>query len=927
LGASQLILTNSSVGGVILQSAAASSLQPLLITPPPGAGYEVVYTPGWTQNRLARWTDATAPVLENSLISDDGTTVEIVNGNLSITNTDGTARELRLYGPSGTNYTAFVAQAQTANITYTLPASLTPTSTVAAGILQTDGDGNLSWLTPSALVSGSAWALTGNAITAAWDGTTGNFLGTTNEQPLVIATTSTTTPQPIQIWVGNQETFRFNPPGASAPAWSIQRGGGDPRGLHAVDLQSERSAATQVASGDYSVIGGGADNTASGAAATVGGGYANTAIGWYATVGGGQENIAIGDFATIGGGIVNTASGFFATVGGGVSNTASGDLATVGGGQDNTAIGDAATVGGGLQNTASGNLATIGGGLGNIASGGLATVGGGHNNIADGTLATVGGGKGNTARGELATVGGGHSNTVGGDYATVGGGRENTAGGDYATVGGGELNRASGFYATVGGGRENTAGGDYATVGGGERNTAGYIATVGGGYANTAIGWYATVGGGQENTASGDLATVGGGINNTASGFFATVGGGVDNTAIGWYATIGGGEGNTASGDYSAIPGGYNLQVGHRSFGFSGQTTNATTNLSAFPNIAAFVDVDLWLYSRDLGPSQLRFYEAQAHSSGAEYVAFQAPNTLTTSTTYTLPADLTAGTLVSGGRILQSDGGGNLSWLDPAELAAATAWALTGNDGTNPAVNFLGTRDAQPLVIRTDNTERVRITAAGDVGIGTSTPGARLHVEDGEIWLFNNGNNPRFVIGDGPATGQYGWLQWDSNLDLFRIDHSSAPGDGLKLNGNFVSIGNLPVDQPLKVGLGTTEYMRVTTTGNVGIGTTAPAARLDVNGTVAFSATATLTNTGSALTLPSNVAVVQIVDGAGAANISVNPPTTGTQGQLLFIRYSGTRNLTLVGVMPGGGNRTATAQFHAILMYIGGGWRLMGFVD
>jgi hypothetical protein len=259
--------------------------------------------------------------------------------------------------------------------------------------------------------------------------------------------------------------------------------------------------------------------------------------------------------------------------------------------------------------------------------------------------------------------------------------------------------------------------------------------------------------------------------------------------------------------------------------------------------------------------------------------------------------------------------------------AEGLAWLLTGNSGTNPAANFLGTTDAQPLVIRTNNTERMRITAAGDVGIGTSTPGARLHVENGEIWLFNNGNNPRFVIGDNPTTGEYGWLQWDSNLDFFRIDHSSAPGNGLKLNGNFVSIGNLPVDQPLKVGLGTTEYMRVTTTGNVGIGTTAPAATLDVNGTVAFSATATLTNTGSDLTLPSNVAVVEIVDGAGAANINVNPPTSGTQGQLLFIRYSGTQNLTLFGVLPGGGNQTATAQFHAILMYIGGGWRLMSFVD
>jgi hypothetical protein len=88
------------------------------------------------------------------------------------------------------------------------------------------------------LGGGDAWLLTGNAGT----NPAVNFLGTTDAQPLVIATTNTTTPQPIQIRVGNQETFRFNPPGTSAPAWSIQRGGGNQRGLHAVDLQSARSA-------------------------------------------------------------------------------------------------------------------------------------------------------------------------------------------------------------------------------------------------------------------------------------------------------------------------------------------------------------------------------------------------------------------------------------------------------------------------------------------------------------------------------------------------------------------------------------------------------------------------------------------------------------------------------------------------------------
>jgi len=239
----------------------------------------------------------------------------------------------------------------------------------------------------------------------------------------------------------------------------------------------------------------------------------------------------------------------------------------------------------------------------------------------------------------------------------------------YATVSGGERNIASGYTSTVGGGRENTASNDYATVGGGDRNTAsGDRATVGGGFQNTASNGYATVGGGFQNTARGGIATVGGGSRNTASGNYATVGGGFQ---------------NTASGDYSAIPGGYNLRVGRRSFGFSGQTSATETDLSANPNIAAFVDVDLWLYSRDFtNASQLRFYEAQAYGSGANYVALRAPTSLSANTTYTLPASAPA----TSAAWLQSDNTGAMSWrpvlygtvsVDPPNIGGNTSTTFT----------------------------------------------------------------------------------------------------------------------------------------------------------------------------------------------------------------------------------------------------------
>jgi len=281
----------------------------------------------------------------------------------------------------------------------------------------------------------TAWALTGNSITSAWNGMSGSFLGTTNTQPLVFARTNITPLQPLQVlWVGNQGTFCFNPLASSGPAWRIQRGGGNKLGLHAVDLQSARSEATQVASGNYSVIGGGLDNTASGVGATVGGGGGNTASDTSATVGGGEQNTARGYAATVGGGYQNTARVDAATVGGGRKNTASGVAATVGGGMNNTVSGWAATVGGGSRDTASGWAATVGGGVNNTASGVGATVGGGGGNTASDTSATVGGGEQNTARGYAATVGGGYENTASGDFSVVPGGASNTANGDYNLV-------------------------------------------------------------------------------------------------------------------------------------------------------------------------------------------------------------------------------------------------------------------------------------------------------------------------------------------------------------------------------------------------------------------------------------------------------------------------------------------------------------
>ncbi len=59
----------------------------------------------------------------------------------------------------------------------------------------------------------------------------------------------------------------------------------------------------------------------------------------------------------------------------------------------------------------------------------------------------------------------------------------------------------------------------------------------------------------------------------------------------------------------------------------------------------------------------------------------------------------------------------------------SSGWALTGNAGTTPGTNFVGTTDTQDMVVKSNNVEGLRIITSGNVGVGTTTPTTKLHVE------------------------------------------------------------------------------------------------------------------------------------------------------------------------------------------------------
>src|SRR5436305_10730546 len=73
------------------------------------------------------------------------------------------------------------------------------------------------------------------------------------------------------------------------------------------------------------------------------------------------------------------------------------------------------------------------------------------------------------------------------------------------------------------------------------------------------------------------------------------------------------------------------------------------------------------------------------------------------------------------------------------------SWLLTGNSGTNSTTNFIGTKDAQALIFKTANAERIRILNNGFVGIGTTAPKALLNLPSkGSVTLSTTDN---FLLG------------------------------------------------------------------------------------------------------------------------------------------------------------------------------------
>jgi hypothetical protein len=208
-------------------------------------------------------------------------------------------------------------------------------------------------------------------------------------------------------------------------------------------------------------------------------------------------------------------------------------------------------------------------------------------------------------------------------------------------------------------------------------------------------------------------------------------------------------------------------------------------------------------------------------------------------------------------------------------LELGNAYSLyTGGSGSDSAIASNNT-----LAFATNNSERMRIDSSGNVGIGTSSPTDKLNISSGTNQIgLDTGNQATYGTLDighftnGAFIGTQAGSNAASNILRFgtsgservRIDSSgkvgigtSSPTDKVTVNGAVVAtsagssfssgasralldwntgasqarvgaINGTGTANSLGFYVGTTEKMRIDSSGNVGIGTSSPSANLEI---------------------------------------------------------------------------------------------------
>jgi hypothetical protein len=126
------------------------------------------------------------------------------------------------------------------------------------------------------------------------------------------------------------------------------------------------------------------------------------------------------------------------------------------------------------------------------------------------------------------------------------------------------------------------------------------------------------------------------------------------------------------------------------------------------------------------------------------------------------------------------------------DSSSASGWSLSGNSGTDPATDFIGTIDEHPLVFRVNNTEKMRLDSTG--GLSFSGTGNSLFIGQATGMHDDLSDNMNVFIGD--STGYNNASGQQNTAGGYKAFYSNESGNnntglGYKaLSSNVSGFGN-----------------------------------------------------------------------------------------------------------------------------------------
>jgi hypothetical protein len=320
------------------------------------------------------------------------------------------------------------------------------------------------------------------------------------------------------------------------------------------------------------------------------------------------------------------------------------------------------------------------------------------------------------------------------------------------------------------------------------------------------------------------------------------------------------------------------LQVnGNTAIGYSGATTAPTNGLQVSGSIAVNTTLASWastfrvlqigvrtaLFNSDINFTGLYnniYYDGAAY----RYLATAAASSIELGN-----GVITFGTVASGTALATATGVERMRINNDGNIGI----------GTSTASSLLHVSGTTGGVFRVNGAAAVNalfVSASGNVGIGTTSPSAKLTIQNDGTTVYSNA-----VLSNTNST---------ASLAL-GVGGSSVGVAGLQNNAYLINSGN----SALVLGTNDTERMRITSGGDVGIGTTSPSAKLQVDGNVNIIANSTPT-----VTVPNGTAGVINTGGSTIINYygSVTSPyTQNIQIDIVYSNWGGNNTVSLVDLM------------------------------